>query len=84
MVRRARSSHAADRANVALTAEQTEQLAHDILRAQHGDWPEDLAQARRMVRLATAQSDATELLVAIRLMELCAEAEVKQRNAGRL
>ncbi len=67
-----------------MTPTEIEQLARDVFHAQHGDWPEDLAQARRLVRLATAQSEATELLVALRLMELCAEAEVKQRNAFRL
>ena len=67
-----------------MTAEQVEQLARDVFRAQRGDWPTDLSQARRMVRTATAQSEATELLVAIRLMELCQQAETEQRNAFRL
>ena len=67
-----------------MTAEQTEQLARDVLHAQRGDWPADLSQAQRMVRLASPLSEAEAMLVAIRVMELCEEAEVKQRNAGRL
>jgi hypothetical protein len=64
--------------------QQVEQLAVDIVRAQHGDWPSDLSEALRMVRLAAPVGEATEMLVALRVMELCREAETEQRNAGRL
>jgi hypothetical protein len=60
-------------------AEQTEQIAQDVFHAQRGDWPADLAQALRMVRLAVALSEAQQMLVALRVMELCKEAE--GRNA---
>jgi hypothetical protein len=55
--------------------QQVEQLATDIVHAQHGDWPSTLAEALRMVQLATAQSEATEMLVALRVMELVKAAQ---------
>lgn len=56
-------------------AEQTEQLARDVLHAHRGNLPADIAEARRLVRLAAALNETQELAVAQRLLSLCKEAE---------
>lgn len=63
-------------------AEQTETLARDVLQAQHGNWPADIAEARRLVRLAAALSEAQEMAVAERLLALCRQAEGDAASVG--